>query len=78
LPGCADPVSAVSCGPGFDRPALKRGPAPDRPSSCGSQATERHIGENSLFAKMWPTLMFNVYKPQVGQLYAGMDLKRNF
>jgi len=27
---------------------------------------------------MRPTLMFNVYKPQVGQLYAGMDLKRNF
>jgi hypothetical protein len=25
-----------------------------------------------------PTLMFNGYEPQVGQLYAGMDLKKNF
>jgi sulfoxide reductase catalytic subunit YedY len=43
-----------------------------------SQATERRIGEDGLFAKKRPTLMFNGYEPQVGQLYAGMDLRRNF
>ncbi|MDY0743976.1 protein-methionine-sulfoxide reductase catalytic subunit MsrP [Paucibacter sp. R3-3] len=48
-----------------------------------SQATERRIGEGSgglsgLFAKRRPTLMFNGYEAQVGQLYAGMDLKKNF
>jgi methionine sulfoxide reductase catalytic subunit len=42
-----------------------------------SQATERRIGEG-LFAKRHPTLMFNGYEAQVGQLYAGMDLKKNF
>ena len=41
-----------------------------------SQASERRIGEDTLFAKRRPTLMFNGYEPQVGQLYAGMDLKR--
>jgi methionine sulfoxide reductase catalytic subunit len=41
-----------------------------------SQATERRIGEDGLFAKKRPTLMFNGYEAQVGQLYAGMDLKR--
>ena len=41
-----------------------------------SQATERRIGEG-LFAKRHPTLMFNGYEAQVGQLYAGMDLKKN-
>ena len=43
-----------------------------------SQATERRIGEDGLFAKKRPTLMFNGYEPQVGQLYAGMDLKKFF
>jgi methionine sulfoxide reductase catalytic subunit len=43
-----------------------------------SQATERRIGEDGLFAKKRPTLMFNGYEAQVGQLYAGMDLKRHF
>jgi sulfoxide reductase catalytic subunit YedY len=43
-----------------------------------SQATERRIGEDGLCAKKRPTLMFNGYEPQVGQLYAGMDLKRNY
>jgi sulfoxide reductase catalytic subunit YedY len=43
-----------------------------------SQATERRIGEDGLFARKRPTLMFNGYEPQVGQLYAGMDLARNF
>jgi len=43
-----------------------------------SQATERRIGEDGLFAKKRATLMFNGYESQVGQLYAGMDLKRLF
>ena len=43
-----------------------------------SQATERRIGEDGLFAKKRPTLMFNGYEAQVGQLYAGMDLKKFF
>jgi methionine sulfoxide reductase catalytic subunit len=43
-----------------------------------SQATERRIGEDGLFAKKRPTLMFNGYGPQVAQLYAGMDLKKFF
>ncbi|MEJ6021846.1 protein-methionine-sulfoxide reductase catalytic subunit MsrP [Ramlibacter sp. PS4R-6] len=42
-----------------------------------SQATERRIGEGGgLFAKRTKTLMFNGYEAQVGQLYAGMDLKK--
>jgi methionine sulfoxide reductase catalytic subunit len=41
-----------------------------------SQATERRIGEDGLLARKRPTLMFNGYEPQVGQLYAGMDLKK--
>ena len=43
-----------------------------------SQATERRIGEDGLFAKRRKTLMFNGYEAQVGQLYAGMDLKKNY
>ncbi|HET8745338.1 MAG TPA: protein-methionine-sulfoxide reductase catalytic subunit MsrP [Ramlibacter sp.] len=43
-----------------------------------SQATERRIGEDGLFARKRKTLMFNGYEPQVGQLYAGMDLKKNY
>jgi len=44
-----------------------------------SQATERRIGEEGgLFAKRRQTLMFNGYEPQVGQLYAGMDLRKLF
>jgi sulfoxide reductase catalytic subunit YedY len=43
-----------------------------------SQASERRIGEDGLFAKKRPTLMFNGYEPQVGQLYAGMDLRKFF
>jgi sulfoxide reductase catalytic subunit YedY len=39
-----------------------------------SQATERRIGE---FLRR-KTLMFNGYAEQVGQLYAGMDLKKNY
>jgi methionine sulfoxide reductase catalytic subunit len=43
-----------------------------------SQATERRIGEDGLLAKKRATLMFNGYEAQVGQLYAGMDLNRQF
>jgi sulfoxide reductase catalytic subunit YedY len=44
-----------------------------------SQATERRIGEEGgLLAKKRKTLMFNGYEAQVGQLYAGMDLKKLF
>jgi methionine sulfoxide reductase catalytic subunit len=43
-----------------------------------SQASERRIGEDGLFVKRRPTLMFNGYEPQVGQLYAGMDLKKYY
>jgi len=43
-----------------------------------SQATERRIGEDGLFAKKRKSLMFNGYEAQVGQLYAGMDLKKNY
>jgi sulfoxide reductase catalytic subunit YedY len=40
-----------------------------------SQATERRIG-GGLFQAKIPTLMFNGYEAQVGQLYAGLDLKK--
>ncbi|RYF76023.1 MAG: protein-methionine-sulfoxide reductase catalytic subunit MsrP [Comamonadaceae bacterium] len=44
-----------------------------------SQATERRIGDGGgLSAKRLKTPMFNGYEAQVGQLYAGMDLKKNF
>jgi sulfoxide reductase catalytic subunit YedY len=43
-----------------------------------SQATERRIGDGGLFAKRLKTQLFNGYEAQVGQLYAGMDLKKNF
>ena len=43
-----------------------------------SQATERRIGEDGVFAKKRPTLMFNGYEAQVGSLYAGLDLAKNF
>jgi sulfoxide reductase catalytic subunit YedY len=39
-----------------------------------SQATEQRIGE----AGRRPTLMFNGYEEQVGQLYAGIDLHANY
>jgi sulfoxide reductase catalytic subunit YedY len=41
-----------------------------------SQASERRIGDGGLFTPRKPTLMFNGYEAQVGQLYAGMDLKK--
>jgi methionine sulfoxide reductase catalytic subunit len=42
-----------------------------------SQATERRIGEDGLFAKKRKTLMFNGYS-EVASLYQGMDLKKLF
>ncbi|MEX8194062.1 protein-methionine-sulfoxide reductase catalytic subunit MsrP [Comamonas guangdongensis] len=49
---------------------------PDVPHPRWSQATERRIGEGGLFAKRRKTLLFNGYEAQVGQMYAGMDLKK--
>ena len=43
-----------------------------------SQSSERRIGEDGLFARKRKTLLFNGYEAQVGQLYAGMDLKKFF
>ena len=43
-----------------------------------SQATERRIGDDGLLSRKRSTLMFNGYEAQVGQLYAGMDLAKNF
>jgi methionine sulfoxide reductase catalytic subunit len=51
---------------------------PDVDHPRWSQGTERRIGEDGLFAKKRKTLMFNGYEAQVGQLYAGMDLKKNY
>jgi sulfoxide reductase catalytic subunit YedY len=51
---------------------------PDVDHPRWSQATERRIGEDGLFTKKRKTLLFNGYEPQVGQLYAGMDLKKYF
>ena len=52
---------------------------PDVDHPRWSQATERRIGEEGgLFAKKRKTLLFNGYEAQVGQLYAGMDLKKYF
>ena len=42
-----------------------------------SQATERPIGQG-IFTKRQPTLMFNGYADEVGSLYAGMDLRKNY
>lgn len=47
---------------------------PDVDHPRWSQARERRIGE---FSKR-KTLMFNGYAEQVGQLYTGMDLRKNF
>jgi len=39
-----------------------------------SQATEQRVGESG----RRPTLKFNGYEEQVGSMYAGMDLRKNF
>ncbi|MDO9147289.1 MAG: protein-methionine-sulfoxide reductase catalytic subunit MsrP [Hydrogenophaga sp.] len=52
---------------------------PDVSHPRWSQSTERRIGEEGgLFAKRRKTLLFNGYAQQVGQLYAGMDLRKLF
>jgi methionine sulfoxide reductase catalytic subunit len=52
---------------------------PDVPHPRWSQSTERRIGEEGgLLAKRRKTQLFNGYEPQVGQLYAGMDLRKLF
>ncbi|AJR05707.1 protein-methionine-sulfoxide reductase catalytic subunit MsrP [Photobacterium gaetbulicola] len=44
-----------------------------------SQASERFIGEGSIFSsRRQPTKMFNGYEAQVASLYQGLDLKRNY
>ena len=48
---------------------------PDVDHPRWSQATERRIGEDGLFARKRKTLMFNGYN-EVASLYTGMDLKR--
>jgi len=47
-------------------------PAVDHPR--WSQATERRIGE----VRRRPTLPFNGYADAVADLYAGLDLRRNY
>jgi sulfoxide reductase catalytic subunit YedY len=50
---------------------------PDVPHPRWSQASERRIGDGGgLFAPRRKTERFNGYEAQVGQLYAGMDLRR--
>jgi sulfoxide reductase catalytic subunit YedY len=43
-----------------------------------SQASERRIPDDGLFAAKRKTLMFNGYATQVASLYSGMDLRKNF
>jgi sulfoxide reductase catalytic subunit YedY len=50
---------------------------PDVDHPRWSQASERRIGEDGLFAKKRKTLMFNGYN-EVASLYKGMDLKKYF
>ncbi len=50
---------------------------PDVDHPRWSQASERRIGEDGLFAKKRKTLMFNGYN-DVASLYKGMDLKKFF
>ena len=51
---------------------------PDVDHPRWSQATERRIGEDGFLQRKRKTLLFNGYAEQVGQLYAGMDLRKNF
>jgi len=69
-------TSWVKAGPGEYGFYSNVNPQVDHPR--WSQATERRIGEDGLFKKKRPTLMFNGYEVQVGQMYAGMDLAKFF
>ena len=51
---------------------------PDVSHPRWSQATERRIGEDGLFAPKRKTLMFNGYGSEVASLYQGMDLRVNY
>ncbi len=50
---------------------------PDVDHPRWTQSSEKRIGAG-LFAGRVKTLMFNGYTEQVGQMYAGMDLKKHF
>jgi sulfoxide reductase catalytic subunit YedY len=50
---------------------------PDKDHPRWSQKTERRIGD-SILAPKHQTLMFNGYADQVGSLYSGLDLNKNF
>ncbi len=50
---------------------------PKVPHPRWSQSSERPIG-GGLFAGRIKTKMFNGYESEVGQMYAGMDLRKNF
>ncbi len=43
-----------------------------------SQATERRIGEDGVFSPKRKTLMHNGYANEVGSLYTGLDLRKNY
>jgi methionine sulfoxide reductase catalytic subunit len=49
---------------------------PERDHPRWSQKSERRLGEDGLFTKRRPTVMFNGYADQVASLYAGMDLMK--
>jgi sulfoxide reductase catalytic subunit YedY len=49
---------------------------PERDHPRWSQRNERRLGEDGLFTKRRPTLMFNGYGEQVASLYTGMDLMK--
>ena len=51
---------------------------PDVDHPRWSQATERRIGEDGFLQRKRKTLLFNGYAEQVGELYAGMDLRKHF
>jgi methionine sulfoxide reductase catalytic subunit len=51
---------------------------PERDHPRWSQKSERRLGEDGLFTRRRPTLMFNGYGEQVASLYAGMDLIRQY
>ena len=51
-------------------------PEVDRPR--WPQATESRIGEDGFLQRKRKTLMFNGYAEQVGPLYAGLDLRKNY
>jgi sulfoxide reductase catalytic subunit YedY len=51
---------------------------PERDHPRWSQKSERRLGEDVLFSRRRPTLMFNGYADQVASLYAGMDLMKQY